>query len=86
MQKSTARNALVTLALLEEAVYFSHLAQCSFRPSFLLNDRFNLLTKRLDVLRIRCQVEEHVSEALSYGVNQVSQDCIMNPKRTREDV
>ena len=68
----TAIDAFETMALLEKAVYFSHLAQCSLRPSLLLNDLFNLLTKRLNILRIRCEVEECMSEALSWGISQVS--------------
>ena len=71
-ETSTNSRAFETLALPEEAVYFSHLAQCVFRPSLLLDDSFNLFTKGLDILRIRCEVEECVSEVLSCGVNQAS--------------
>ena len=52
------------LALLEEAIDFPHLAHCNLRPSVLLNDAFNLLTKGLDVLRIRCKIKERLSEKL----------------------
>ena len=71
----TAVNAFETLALLDEAVHLSHPAQCSLRPPLLLNDRLDLLTKRLDILRVRCEVEEHMREALSCGVNQVGESC-----------
>ena len=72
-ERSTTRNAFQTLAFLEEAIYFSHLAQCSFRPPLLLNNCFNLLTERLNILRIRCEVKECMGEALSCGVNHTSQ-------------
>jgi hypothetical protein len=64
LETRTAVNAFHTLALLEEAVHFSHLVHCSFRPSLLLNDAFNLVTKRANILRIRRKVEERMSEAL----------------------
>jgi hypothetical protein len=64
LETTTAVNAFHTLALLEEAVYFSHLVHCSLRPSLLLNDAFNLLTKGANILRIRRKVEERMSEAL----------------------
>ena len=85
-ERSTNRCAIETLALPKEAIYFSHLAQCSFRPSLVLSDGFNLLTKRLNILRVRCEVEECMSEALSCGVNQASQGCKIKSKRTREVV
>ena len=72
LETRTAVHAFETMALLEEAVYFSHLAQCSLRPSLLLNDLFNLLTKWLNILRIRCEEEECMGEALSCGINQAS--------------
>ena len=84
--ETTNRYAFETLAFLDEAVYFSHLAQCNFRPSLLLDDCLNLLTKRLNILRVCCEVEECMSEALSRGVNQASLGCSMNSKRTWEDV
>ena len=85
-ETSTSRYAFETLGLLEEAVHFSHLAQRSFRPSLHLDDCFNLLTKGLDILRIRREVEECMSEVLPYGVSQACQGCNINPKLTREDV
>ena len=85
-ERRTTTNALETLALLDEAVHFSHLGQCGLRPPLLLNDRLNLLTKRLDILRIRCEVEEHMREALSCGVNQVARRCNNIFERTWEVV
>ena len=64
MDTRTDANAFHTLALLEEAVYFSHLVHCGLRPSLLLNDAFNLLTKGVDILRICRKVEERMSEHL----------------------
>ena len=68
----TAGNAFETLTLLDEAVYFSHLSQASFRPSVLLNNCFDLFTESLNILRIRCEIKEYMSEALSCCVNQAS--------------
>ena len=52
------------MAFLEEAIDLPHLAYCNLRPTFLLNDTFNLLTKRLDVLGVRCKAKERLSEQL----------------------
>jgi hypothetical protein len=52
------------LALLQEAIDLPHLAHCNLRPSVLLNDTLNFLTKRLDVLRVRCKAIERLSEQL----------------------
>ena len=52
------------LALLQEAIDLPHLARCNLRPSVLLNDTFNLLTKWLDVLWIRCKAIKRLSEQL----------------------
>jgi hypothetical protein len=64
LETTTAVNAFHTLALLEEAVHFSQLVHYSFRPSLLLDNAFNLLTKGANILRIRRKVEERMSEEL----------------------
>ena len=60
----TSIESFHTLTLLKEAVNPTHLTQCSLQPPLLLNDSFNFLAKRLDILRIRRKVEECMSEAL----------------------
>jgi hypothetical protein len=52
------------MTLPKEAVDFMHLTHCSHQPPLLLNDSFNLLAKRLDILGIRRKVEECMSKAL----------------------
>jgi hypothetical protein len=61
---TTGGHPFDALALLEEAIDLPHLAHCNLRPSILLNDILNLLTKRLDVLRIRRKIKECLSEKL----------------------
>lgn len=60
----TSTEALHTFGFPEKAIYFSHLAHCSFCPSLLLHNGFNFLAKRLDVLRICRKVQERISETL----------------------
>lgn len=73
-------------AFLEEAIDFSHLAQCNLGPSVLLNDTLNLLTKWLDVLRIPCKVKEHLSERLQCGIYETGIKLPQGLERTWEDV
>ena len=64
----TSIHSFYTLTLPKKAVNFTHLTQCSFRPPLLLNDSFNFIAKRLDILRIRRKVEECMSEALQRSI------------------
>ena len=67
----TSIHSFDTLTLPKEAVDSAHLTQCSLRPPLLLNDSFNFLAKRLDILRIRRKVEECMSETLQRCIGYV---------------
>ena len=64
----TSIHSFHTLTLPKEAVDFTHLTQCILRPPLLLNDSFNFLAKRLDILGICHKVEECMSEALQRSI------------------
>ena len=67
----TSIEAFKALRLPQEAVDFVHLAQCSFRPSFLLDDAFDFFAKWSDTLWICREEEEHLGEALESDVNKL---------------
>jgi hypothetical protein len=64
----TSIHSFHTLTLPKKAVDFPHLIQCSLRPPLLINDSFNFLAKRLDILRIGRKEEECMSEALQLSI------------------
>ena len=71
VETRTNIDASKALRLPQEAVDFVHLAQCSFRPSFLLDDAFDFFAKWSDILWICREEEEHLGEALESDVSKV---------------
>ena len=70
VETRTNIDASKALRLPQEAVDFVHLAQCSSRPSILLDDVFDFFAKGSDILRICREEEERVGEALSSNVSK----------------
>ena len=67
----TKGHAIVPMGLLEKAVKLPHVRECRFCPPFVGNDPLNLLTEGLDVLGMRCEIEQRMCQAL--GIKAVSQ-------------